>query len=331
MERLTRIDNAKAILIVLVVFGHMIELELVRSTAGAALFLLIYLFHMPAFAAVSGYLARPDAYSVAGARRLSGLLLAYAVFQPLMAIAMWGSIPHSAAYVLLHPLFTMWWVLSLVWWRLMLPLFARGASARAAVLSVVAATALSLAFGRLPIDGAVLSFSRTFVFLPFFVAGYRASQRGWKLPHGRGFVVAAAAIMLATLAVLYVRFDFGLSPWLMGAYAQPGFTRLQTVLTGLKLAALSGVLVVSFFVLVPSRTLAITTLGSTTLSVFVWHGLALQMLIATGLAPKAAGTWLAACLTTAAMVLVFGAGPVPKLTNRLIRGPSRAQALGRDT
>src|SRR5699024_7607197 len=50
------IDNARALLITLVVVGHL--LNMISSTSGEVLYLWIYSFHMPAFVAVSGYLSR---------------------------------------------------------------------------------------------------------------------------------------------------------------------------------------------------------------------------------------------------------------------------------
>ena len=72
-RRSIHLDNAKAILIALVVFGSLLELGLLRTGAGAFAYLFIYLFHMPAFALVSGVLSKPDAYTLSGARKLLSL------------------------------------------------------------------------------------------------------------------------------------------------------------------------------------------------------------------------------------------------------------------
>ncbi|WP_368917457.1 acyltransferase family protein, partial [Staphylococcus haemolyticus] len=51
-------DNARAILIFLVVFGHMIQPYTSESKYLSALYLLIYSFHMPSFLFISGYFAK---------------------------------------------------------------------------------------------------------------------------------------------------------------------------------------------------------------------------------------------------------------------------------
>ncbi len=51
-------DNAKFILIVLVVFGHMIETFIEDNVTVYAIYKVIYSFHMPAFILVSGFFTK---------------------------------------------------------------------------------------------------------------------------------------------------------------------------------------------------------------------------------------------------------------------------------
>ena len=48
-------DNARAILILLVVFGHMLQPYTSGDKYLSALYLVIYSFHMPTFLFISGY------------------------------------------------------------------------------------------------------------------------------------------------------------------------------------------------------------------------------------------------------------------------------------
>ena len=58
MKRDYQIDNIKGLLILLVVFGH--SLELVRINSGVAnfMYIFIYTFHMPVFVFYAGYLSK---------------------------------------------------------------------------------------------------------------------------------------------------------------------------------------------------------------------------------------------------------------------------------
>ena len=63
------LDNAKYLAIILVVGGHLIEG--LRDVAYAhALYFFVYLFHMPLFIVVSGYLSRNFTFSGGKARKL---------------------------------------------------------------------------------------------------------------------------------------------------------------------------------------------------------------------------------------------------------------------
>lgn len=72
-QRNDRADNIKAILIFLVVFGHMLELASARR-----IYLIIYSFHMPAFIFVTGYYAKFKPRKI-----LLELIMPYILFQTL--------------------------------------------------------------------------------------------------------------------------------------------------------------------------------------------------------------------------------------------------------
>ena len=54
-------DNARFACIVLVVLGHAVQRLTYDSDVALGLYLLIYAFHMPAFAIISGYFSKSDA------------------------------------------------------------------------------------------------------------------------------------------------------------------------------------------------------------------------------------------------------------------------------
>ena len=51
------IDNIKVVLIFLVVFGHLIERYIDTSDTLMAIYMFIYIFHMPLFMMISGFFA----------------------------------------------------------------------------------------------------------------------------------------------------------------------------------------------------------------------------------------------------------------------------------
>ena len=100
--------NLKLFLIWLVIFGHLIEPDISASPGLYRLYRLIYLFHMPLFAFVSGLFLKGSMQCL---RQLKRMLPVYLLCQ-------------SAAVLLgLTPWHTPWWVLwyllSLCFWLLM--------------------------------------------------------------------------------------------------------------------------------------------------------------------------------------------------------------------
>ena len=69
-ERNYKMDNMKALMIYLVVFGHM--LECFNGTIRWWIYLTIYSFHMPVFAYITGYFSR-----INPERTIRGILYPY--------------------------------------------------------------------------------------------------------------------------------------------------------------------------------------------------------------------------------------------------------------
>ncbi|MGQ9426875.1 acyltransferase family protein [Gilvimarinus sp. F26214L] len=80
-KRNDHIDNIKGILIFCVVVGHAIEPLIARSDLSAWLYWFLYIFHMPLFIAVSGYLSASHHGEKEHIGILSGLVIPYIVFE----------------------------------------------------------------------------------------------------------------------------------------------------------------------------------------------------------------------------------------------------------
>jgi fucose 4-O-acetylase-like acetyltransferase len=319
------LDNAKGILITLVVFSHVMwEAGLHKMPGWSSFYLLIFAFHMPAFAFVSGYLTRSmplASYRLKAAARLLAVYMVFQILHNLVRYSMSGVVDDKRLFFI-YPAFTLWWLVSLAVWRLAIPLFSKGDSTRDAVLSILAALGVAVLSGYLITDGYWLTISRTGYFLPFFVAGHRASRHGWKIrmgPPARALSVGLLALAWFTLST----FDsFPIFQWLIGArsYAQLGDVTLVSGIQRLAILLGSGTLVVAFMQLVPDKKLSITPLGRTSLSVYVWHGLLVYAGHEAGLFGPTKGSWLWAVTITAMLVLATGFGPLAEATSRALQG-----------
>lgn len=309
-----RLDNAKFLLIGLVVVGHM--LGPMRDYGPAnVLYYWIYFFHMPAFILISGYLSRSFTTSP---RRVEKLILTLAV----PYLVFWavdhavhalqrGSLPDALS--LLQPTYALWFLVALFLWRLSVPVWQRlrWPVAVALVVSVCAATT-DLGSGTLAI-GRVLSF------LPFFVLGLTLRREHLALLDRLWVRVGAVAVMGAT-ALLAVPASQELSTdWL---FLSSSLTDrdIDPLLPGLgiRLAFLGIALAMSiaFLALTPKRRTWFTDLGAYTLYVYLGHaalmeplrmtpwydvatgpvGTVATLLLAAGLVLLLCSPWVRACL-----------------------------------
>lgn len=166
-------DHARFALIVLVVVGHMLTTVRLDNELAYALYVWIFLFHMPAMLFLSGLFTRAEMTTKA-LRSTWQLLLVWILWELIWAViryVFFDRVP--GANWLVTPAWTLWFLLSLATMRILLPLIAR--------LRFPLATSVIVALlaGFSPAIGAPFSASRTLCFLPFFVAGWIAKEHGW--------------------------------------------------------------------------------------------------------------------------------------------------------
>lgn len=124
--RIPLFENVRGILIILVVMGHALEPLLGREPLAKALYSGLYLFHIPAFAFLSGHLSRADSGPRALGAIAWGQLAPLAVFQVLyVAFDAWVLGRGWSTHWLVQPYWLLWFLLSLGCWRLALPLLRR--------------------------------------------------------------------------------------------------------------------------------------------------------------------------------------------------------------
>ncbi|MFC0212215.1 acyltransferase family protein [Paenibacillus chartarius] len=159
--------NVKFVLIAFVVIANVIEPLIDRSGILRWLYQAIFTFHIPMFVFAMGLLAKDFRLDHRGLHSLVEIAWQYVLFQTVYSL-MDAALFHADGVVhsFFMPYSLLWFLFSHLCWRAMLPLFIRMKH------PIIVAVGLGIAAGFLPVSGAWLSLSRTFVFLPFFLAGY---------------------------------------------------------------------------------------------------------------------------------------------------------------
>ena len=189
------------------------------TTAGSALYDFLYLWHVPAFVMVTGYLSRSFTWS---RRHLSRLLttvaLPYLLFEGALAVFRTYVGGESLRPVFVDPHWPMWYLSFLFVWRLATPVLQR----LPAPLPV--AVAVCLAGGATP--GDTLDVARAMALLPFFALGLCAQPGHLELLRRPAAARAAALLMLTALGASVAAQGHLETEWLYwrSSYAELGVT-----------------------------------------------------------------------------------------------------------
>jgi len=317
-------DNARFACIVLVVLGHAVQRLTYDSDIALSLYLVVYAFHMPAFAIISGYFSKSDAPTrTQMARVITDILVPYLVFEGLWTLTKW-LVEGQANPNITEPSWTLWFLLALGIFRVVLPYLAL---LRWPLLWTVV---ISIGAGYLPNIDSTFSLSRTLGLLPFFTLGWWLHEHDvvarMRLLVRRPWWVFATGLGLFAVAAWAAWFfvdewrDMNLRDWLFydENYASIGGTQWWAGGVRLALMLVATVLATAFFALVPRSTHWWTHFGQYTMYVYLLHSFVLYPFRENGLLRNAEPTWLWLPLVVVGSVLI-ALGLATKPVRRVFR------------
>ena len=247
-------DTLKAMLIVLVVLGH------TGTAMGDKWLSVIYAFHMPLFIFISGYFSKKQSFSLLGGgnKRLVILFLIFNTAYLALDVALGGGI---GLHRLLSPAFALWYILSLIYWRIILQLVPqRVLDRRVFVLAV--AFIVSFGAGFIPMGGE-LSFQRACSFFPFFMLGYYAKQDGWVARLRTLNKIPWSIVLICLFSACYFTLPVFYSNTPYEEWTDCGMRALQLIVALVLCLAIMNVM--------PARMGRFTDLGKYTLLIYLLH------------------------------------------------------------
>lgn len=272
---------------------------------------------MPAFIFLSGFFAKGAGNKSYIYNLAKKLLLPYLVFQALYTVFYFLIGKENWMNSVFDPQWALWFLFSLFSWHLMLILFKKIGPRYGLALAVL----IGLAIGYVPEVGSLFSLSRTFVFFPFFLAGFWV--RTEQLQQLKKPIIKGAGLVIMIAVALFIHWMPDLdSGWLL---ASKPYSMLESPFMGVITRGLVYVTAVvmasSVLAWIPSRHFKLTVLGARTLYVYLLHGFFIQtfrkqdlfsidnIIDATELA-----------IVAAVIVLVLSSKPVLKLWQPFIEG-----------
>lgn len=274
-KRESYFDNAKILLIFLVVFGHFIQSYIDANVFISYMYNFIYTFHMPAFIIISGFFAK-GIYEKGYIWKITKkLIVPYMLFQVLYAVFYYFLHEEKTFHLeLLDPRWSLWFLISLFFWNILLLMFNKLKPAAALAIAIT----IGLAAGFADWITNYLSLSRTLVFFPFFLVGYFLNKDSFqKLSSKKAKATAAAVMLVVTVGIIYFpdlneKWFFGSMPYgdlesekFLGMLKRTGIYAIQFIMAG------------SFFAFVPRRRFFFTRWGKHTLYVYLLHGFIVRL------------------------------------------------------
>jgi len=323
-RRLPLWDNARFACVALVVLGHAVQRLTYDSDAALALYLLVYAFHMPAFAIISGYFSKAGAPARREmARVITDIVVPYVVFEGLWTLAKW-LVEGRANPNLTQPSWTLWFLLALGIFRIVLPYLAL------LRLPLLWTLVISVGVGYLPNVDSTFALTRTLGLLPFFTLGWwlrehdvmerlgLLGRRPWWMFAAAGAAFAAAGACAWSFASVWR--DVDLRTWLFYDDAYADLVGGQWWAGGVRLAliAVALVLCAAFLVLVPRRRMWWTHFGQYTMYVYLLHSFVLYPFRESGILRGLDPTWIWLPVIVVASVLV-ALGLATKPVRRIFR------------
>lgn len=273
--RLYYFDNAKFILIFLVVLAHALSPLQSGSRFCEAAWSVINYFHMPTFIFISGFFAKryiSKSREIKVQRVVTYIILYVAaqVFVSLFEFLVLGKIfPPS----LLNARSSLWFLQCLIAWHILLPVLDRFKPSFILPFTFVFGLLVGYESGA----ANFLALSRTFVHLPFFMAGYYFKQEYFEKLFRVKYKIAGLAVIGIIIAICALFPDTSISsiitcntPYdkIAALRDMPVWLMWTSRLFFYVIAALLGF---SFLTLLPRGKTVFTSLGSKSFSVYILH------------------------------------------------------------
>ncbi len=265
------LDNLKAFLMVLVIFGHIVtSLRSVKEISS--LYYYVYTFHMPCFVFTSGYMAKGIMKNGKfRADRYFSILWLYFVFR-IASYELTKAYGKAGSLDLFDISAAPWYLLALSVWYLCVPLL----QSLKPVVGIALTTAAALLIGYADSVGTYLSLSRIVVFLPFFAMGLYLSKEKLDMFLSKKLRIPALLLLMITCGYfVFVGNPLtGVGKIVFGGTPYSAFMKELTPYGGLIRAGLflfAALISACCMLLTPRRKMWFSYVGKYSLAVYILH------------------------------------------------------------
>lgn len=262
------LDNLKFILVLCVVFTHFL-FEYRETPIMIALFNSMCSFIMPVFIFISGYLSKN--IRTHRTKDITLLIVPYFILEILNLIFSKLTNMGYGNKSLLTPTYQNWYLLSLFFWRLIVPYF----KPIKPVYAIAAAFGISLIAGFVNQFGEFLSLYRTCFYFPIFILGFYARDIH-TITERPNWQKRAAFVLfftfLASIALISMSNPFKADDLFYAFLPNYGYTENWTSIILRNIALISSIICgYCFLYMIPKKKVFFTSMGINTLYVYLFH------------------------------------------------------------
>ena len=276
-KRIYAIDTIKAILIFLVVLGHLLELNLTGKAKFAYCF--IYMFHMPLFVLLSGYF-----FKFEKRKFIKRIIMPYFIFQTIYTIFNCLYLQkHNIVFNYTKPYWIMWYLLAYALWGIFATIF----DTKNLKQQIIVIAALFIIGVLIGFDDSIeyyLTLSRFFVFLPFFMLGYYS--KNWtsicnnKDKMKKNFKIIIGIVLLIIVGIvfyyIFTQYKNWQVSWLYGSfpYSKQNYSFIFRIMQ-----YVFAISIISFILwIIPNRKNLLNCIGKNTLIIYILHGFIIKII-----------------------------------------------------
>lgn len=272
-NRNIQIDNIKGLLILLAVLGHIVEPLTGPQPYLYQFYAFIYIFHMPAFLLLSGYLSK-GGESFNASKIINQLIVPFVVFNFIYEIFYYIQNGEVSNYVKgLAPNWILWFIVSLIFMRIISPIIMQFK------YPIALSIAIALMASTVSYNGFTFNASRTLVFMPYYIAGcvlFRSFSGKLTFSERPVGLLIASVFLLACYALadhLNLIALYGSTP-----LVATGMTLSNTIVVRLSYYVLTALAICSVC-FIAARFNWLNEFGKKSLYIYLWHGLIVKCLI----------------------------------------------------
>lgn len=276
-QRFPKWDNLKCLLIILVVLGHCVETFIDNSWLFKRMWFMIYVFHMPLFAFVSGLFVKNTIADVNKLKKsICFYLKAYFVYKVLLMLVRL-IFSGEGKFNLLNESSIPWYMMAMALFLGITYLTRNVKPAYMLCMSVIFACVIGYDSSL----GDFLALTRVINFYPFFLVGYYSKSDMQIFESSKLKKVLSVIVLTAFCAVswVYISKLYTLRPMLTGRNPYKSFCDpTYGIIYRLAYYVIVSIIALSIIYLLPNRISSCTFLGKKSLQIYIWHGVILNIL-----------------------------------------------------